>query len=132
MTAEWRGKLWLYQVVFSLQVCSCYKFCAIVWLVRLSKSSSECRVQSIHSGPEKDNTLSTPSPLHCLTSWCFCSDRFLSSLHHTVALHFFIRKKKEFLVVPSTFCRTSSCKCLYIVQHLYKQTYWVLFWGVKK
>lgn len=67
-------------------------------------------------------------PLHCCSPLCFYFDHvsvvlvlfgFIFSLYHTVALHRFIRQK-TILVVSSTFCRNIRCKCLYIVQHLYK------------
>lgn len=94
-----------------------------------SKSNPECQVEAVHSG-ESDNALFIVCPLHCCTPfmllfWPFC----ISSLCHTVALHRFIRK--TILVVSSTFCRNSRCKCLYIVQHLYKYSLSALSGGKK-
>lgn len=99
----------------------------------MSCSNPECQVQAVQSG-ESDNALFLIF-FYCMSTallssfmllfWPFC----ISSLYHTVALHRFIRK--TILVVSSTFCRNRRCKCLYIVQHLYKYLLSALSGGEK-
>lgn len=83
----------------------------------INKSNLECQVQAVQSG-KSDNALLLYVPQHYCTPLWFYFDHLFSHLYHTVALLRFIRK--TILVVSSTVCRNIRCKCLYIVQHLYK------------
>lgn len=100
----------------SLEVAVGGRFLCNSLVGRLSKSNPDRQVQAIHSD------LFLQCPLHCCTHFCFFFNFFWFILYLISASYcgLALLCRKTILVVSSTFCRNSRCKCLYIVQHLYK------------
>lgn len=92
------------------------------WFSVSQSASGPCAVSWMDEHRTHAQHCFLPGFFGCLFVWPFCT----SFLFHSVALHCFIWKKKKkntkekISVVCSTFSRNRRCKCLYIVQHLYK------------
>lgn len=142
-TVVCRKSLWLYKGVFRLRFTrwcamsqSVVGFCAIVWLVEWVAPTPSVRYRQF-------SLVNQIMPFffllfffivcrpHCCPPLCFYFDHFVS--HLCIILWPCIASlEKTILVVSSTFCRNRRCKCLYIVQHLYKYLLSALSWGWKK